>query len=71
MQKLTHSETGHACGERHYKSKLSDDDVRLMRELYEDHKVKPKQLAEKFDVSYHTVTGIIYYRSRYASAVRP
>lgn len=34
------SHTGHRCGEAHYRARLSDDQVREMRRLYEDWKAK-------------------------------
>ena len=38
-------------GERHYRAKLTADDVRMMRELWERHGVSTRSLAEKFEVS--------------------
>ena len=57
--------TRHRIGESHPRAKLSDHDVELMRELHADHKVKPKELAEKFECPIDTVYSILAYRSRY------
>lgn len=49
-------------GVSHYKAKLQDDDVRLIRTLHFDHGLSTRAVAEKFDVSQSTVAHIVNYR---------
>ena len=51
-------------GERHPKAKLSDDDVRLIRELREKHGLPYSKIAEKFECSLWTVRDIATYATR-------
>lgn len=48
-------------GERHYRAKLTADDVRLVRELAEEMTIR--KIAEKFDVSHHAVHSIIKHKT--------
>jgi DNA-binding Lrp family transcriptional regulator len=51
-------------GERHPKAKLTDDDVRLMRALREQHKMPYREIAEKFECSIWTARDIVTYATR-------
>ena len=48
-------------GERHYRAKLTEDDVRLMRELKGELPIR--KIAEKFGVSHHTAHQAINYNT--------
>ena len=50
-------------GERHHRAKLSDDDVRLMRELHELG-LPYSAIAEKFECSLWTARDIVTYATR-------
>jgi len=49
-------------GERHYRAKLTADDVRLIRELANE-KVTIRKIAETFGVSHHTVHQAVTYKT--------
>lgn len=59
-------------GELNHRAELSNDEVELMRDLYEQDEHKPKgerfwttkQLAEKFDTSVRNVQYIVRYSRR-------
>lgn len=53
-------------GERHHRAKLSDDDVRLMRELREKHGLPYSEIAAKFECSLWTARDIVTYATRAA-----
>lgn len=53
----------YARGERHPRARLSDDDVRLVRELHELG-LGYHQIAQKFEVSKSSVRDICCYRTR-------
>ena len=55
---------GRSYGEEHHKTKLSDDDVSLMRELHEKHEIGYRQLASKFECGVSTARDITTYRTR-------
>lgn len=40
------------------------EDIQLMRELYYEHGLKPKEIAEKFEVNVHSLKQWLYYRYR-------
>lgn len=50
-----------ARGERVGTSKLTADDVRLMRELHEEHGLSTRELGEKFEVSKSTAQKACSY----------
>jgi len=57
------NEKGFPVGEKHHNAKLSDVEVELMRDLYEEGLVGYRTLARFFGVPRHTVVGICnYYR---------
>lgn len=45
-------------------TKLSDDDIRLIRKLYLEDQVKQKEIAERFNISTSYVTDIISGRRK-------
>lgn len=51
-------------GETLYNTKISDADVRLIRELYSTHKMPQKQLAQRFGVCKNTISRIVTKRRR-------
>lgn len=57
---------GWRIGDSHQKSKLSDQDVELMRELHEEHGLGAVEIARKFECNFNTCYSILKYRSRYA-----
>lgn len=50
-------------GETHPRAKLSDDDVRLVREL-KDEGLGYGEIAKKFETNRYTVRNVCTYRSR-------
>lgn len=56
-------------GERHHKARHSDEDVALCRELYAEG-VPPKVIAEKMEVSLHTLYDWLYLRTRVGGPTR-
>jgi DNA invertase Pin-like site-specific DNA recombinase len=61
---ITRSSRGRRIGECHPKAKLTDDDVRLMRELRERYGMSYGKIAEKFECSLWTVREIVNYQTR-------
>jgi len=57
--------TGHRVGEAHQKAKLSDEDVRVMREMREEKGWSYAKLAKHFDCGESTARDIIKYRTRW------
>jgi DNA-binding Lrp family transcriptional regulator len=51
-------------GERHHRAKLSNEDVRLIRELRERYGLPYSKIAEKFECSLWTVRDITKYWTR-------
>ena len=47
-------------GENHYKSKLTNDDVRRMRMLYDSGKAKQRDLVEEYGLTYSSVHHIVH-----------
>ena len=58
------NEAGRRVGETHHRSKLSDADVDLMRDLHEDHGLWYDRLSKRFGVAKSTVRDIVTYRHR-------
>jgi predicted DNA binding protein len=50
-------------GESHHKSKLTDDDVRLIRSAYASGGITQRALAEKFGVVQRAIAQVIHYES--------
>lgn len=53
------SKIGIRRGENHWQSKLTADDVRLIRELCEIHGLKQGDVAIKFEVAKNTISDVI------------
>lgn len=51
-------------GAEHPKAKLSDEDVRLMRELREKYHLTYQAIADKFEVHLSTARNIVNYATR-------
>ena len=70
---LSRNHTGHRCGETHHRARLTDDQVREMRRLYEDWKAKGSRkgyatLAAIFGCAKSTARDIVTYRRRREAA---
>ena len=53
-----------ARGEDHPRAKLTDAQVRQMRDDYEIHHMTMRAIASKYEVSWHTVRHILRYERR-------
>jgi len=53
-----------ASGEAHPRAKLTDAQVRQMRDDYELNHMTMRAIATKFDVSWHTVRHLLRYERR-------
>ena len=51
-------------GEDHHNAKLSNDDVELIRQLYESGGIGYRKIAEKFECGESTVRDIVKYMTR-------
>ncbi len=58
------NERDYAAGENHPRASLSDHDVDLIRELWEEGLWSYSALAQKFEVSRYTIRDIIKGRRR-------
>lgn len=58
------NELGHPIGQAHHRSILSDEQVDLMRDLYEEGLVGYRTLAKMFGTNRNTVKDIVKYRRR-------
>jgi len=56
--------TTRVFGLRHGRATMPYEDIKMIRELYENHGVKPHELAEKFEVSINTIWCWILYKTR-------
>lgn len=63
-ERILRSETGCRCGESHYKAKLSDAQVRQIRDLYEFEGYSAMRIALRFGVSFNTIRKIVFYVRR-------
>lgn len=63
------SETGRPVGEKHWRATLTDQDVENIRQLYEEHGLSLRKIAEKFDIGRSTVWSIVTYRRRATAPV--
>jgi hypothetical protein len=50
-------------GEKHHLAKLTESDVRLIREVYASGGITQRSLAEKFGVALRAVQQVINYES--------
>lgn len=64
---ISRNHTGHRVGQSHHRAKLTDAQVREMRELRERHGWKYAALALKFGCGESTVRDICTYRTRWAA----
>lgn len=64
------SETGHTIGQDHHRSRLSDDDVEMMRVLYEEYEMGYRKIAWLMsqhlseEVTWGYVRDVVTYRRR-------
>ena len=56
---MKRTERGYSCGESHHMATISDEDVRLMRQLYDEYNIKAAEIARKFELNYATVYRIV------------
>lgn len=61
------AESGKAIGEHHHRAKLSDADVELIRDIYDEGMVSYATLAKVFQVSKATIYDIVTFRRRATS----
>jgi transposase len=61
---MKRNHTGHRVGECHQRAKLSDGQVRNMRNAHEHLGMSRREVAEMFSVSYWTARDILDYRTR-------
>lgn len=64
MERVIDRRRDKRIGERHFAAKMTDEDVRLARELHEQHRLGYGTLAQKFDVAKSTMSDICRYRRR-------
>lgn len=64
---ITRGPTNHRCGKSHPKAKLTDEQVRRMRSLYEQGKGGYGALAKVFECGASTVRDICQYRTRWSA----
>ena len=58
------NDRGIRIGENHHNATLSDHEVELIRQLYEEHGLSMAELSRKFEVTRRTIRLIVSYRSR-------
>lgn len=63
------TETGYRVGENHQRANLTDEEVEMMRDLYEEGVLGYRALARAFRCSRNTVKCIVKYRRRNATAM--
>lgn len=66
MKRITFAvdENGNPLGEAHHNAKLTDEDVELIRDIYDEGLVGYKTLAKVFGVSKGTIYDIVNFRRR-------
>ena len=64
MASMTRNHTGHRVGECHQRAKLSDAQVRNMRNAHEKLGMSRAEVADQFKVSYWTARDILTYTTR-------
>lgn len=64
MANFYNRRTDRRVGERHFRARLSDADVQLVRALHEEHGLGYKALSKKFDQPRITIRDICAYRRR-------
>jgi len=62
-------EKGNVLGEAHHRAKLTDADVNLIRDIYEEGLESLAALAHVFGVSKSTIQDIVTFRRRAATPV--
>lgn len=60
-------EKGNAMGEAHHRAKLSDADVELIRDIFDEGFERQATLAKVFGVSKQTIQDIVTFRRRAGS----
>lgn len=50
-------------GDGHHKSKLTEADVRMIRDLHDNHGLSTRALASKFDVSQRAIFQVVSWIS--------
>ena len=63
-------EKGNPLGEAHHRAVLSDEDVELIRDIYEEGMVGYRTLALAFGVSRTTIQDIVNFRRRASTPAR-
>lgn len=57
-------ENGNPLGEAHHRAKLTDEDVEVIRDIYDEGMVGYATLAKVFEVSKGTIYDIVNFRRR-------
>lgn len=63
-RKFGYSDRGRRVGETHYSAKLSDHEVNLIREMYEEGDITIYRLAKIFEIAKSHCWDIVHYRKR-------
>lgn len=58
------NDRGYRIGQSHHNARLTDAEVEIIRKLHLDEKMTYQQIAEKFEISRHTVLDICLFRRR-------
>lgn len=64
MAKLYNRRTDRRIGERHWRARLPDSDVQLVRALHQEHGLGYLALSKKFDAPVRTIRDICNYQRR-------
>lgn len=64
---MRRNHTGHRVGECHQRAKLSDEQIRQMREMYVPGKVGYVRLARQFGCGESTARDILTFKTRWAA----
>jgi len=64
---IRRNHTGHRVGESHQRAKLTDEQIKQMREMYVPGKVGYETLAQRFGCGVSTARDIITMRTRWAA----
>lgn len=58
------NERGYRIGQSHHNARLTDAEVDTIRKLHFDEKMSYPKIADKFEISRHTVLDICLFRRR-------
>lgn len=58
------------CGEHHHKAKLSDEDIEMIRLIYDEGFLGYRAIARAFGVRHTVIRNIVKYRRRATLPIR-